>query len=735
MRKQLLALALLAAAVPSLAQQNDQIPVSSGLLLSDPHTTSELPDNFWRSHLPNSVTTLDGVEWIGVTLLTDENFNSNDIGNLQGQIGTELGEIVTLRIPVNNLNKLKGLPGIRYIEVDAPTQARLDKALPACNVPQLHDGTGLSAKYSGKGVVVGIIDGGYDFTHPTFLDTSGNTLRISRAWIMSDFSGNPPAGQIAGTEITDPDTLMAYGGTDEGSHGTHVAGIAAGSGYPDADYLGVAYESELVLVELGEEGNSEIINGLKYIFDYAAAQGKPAVINMSLGSHLGPHDGTSLLDQAIDNMVGPGKIVVGASGNEGDSPLHIGHTFGSGDTLYTWAALNEGTVGAGIVDIWGEKNGEFSIAIGAIDTAGDLVASTDWVAVNDTTFDELLDDQGDTIAFQVAMVKKNGINDKPSTRIEMYSNTREYYLVLGVTGPSSAKLDMWNHATGLGSPFYDFIPFTNTNFTMTAGDTLSTMGEIGGTAKDIITVGAYTSKNHYTNIFGVSDTVAEAEGALALFSSLGPTIDGRVKPDITAPGHLVVSAVNSYDHEYLPGGPYEGHLVDSVTDGQDTWFYGQMSGTSMATPMTTGIIALWLQADENLDPGRIKDLMNNHSITDQHTGNLPSGGDNFWGRGKIDALAVMTEIEKYFGISEAENSEGWKVYPNPTNGHVSVELDQGEISSLQLTDLSGRVLHQDQQVSAGLVTLDLQDWSQGVYLLTVTDSQGADYSARLIVRP
>ncbi|UTW64475.1 S8 family peptidase [bacterium SCSIO 12741] len=733
MKKHLLALALLVGSVPSIAQQNSTSPVSGGLLLNEPHESSKLPNGFWQNHIPHSIQAVDGEEWIGVTLLTDENFNPNDINALQGQVGSELGEIVTVRVPVKNLDGLKRIAGIRYIEVDMPVEAKLDKALPACNVPQVHDGTGLSAKYSGKGVVVGVIDYGFDFTHPTFLDTSGNSLRVKRAWIMGDQTGTPPAGQIAGSEITDPDTLWDYGGTTDGSHGTHVAGIAGGSGYPDGDYTGVAYESDLVLVELDNSGSSEIINGIKYIFDYAAAQGKPAVVNMSLGSHLGPHDGTSLLDQAIDNMVGPGKIVVGASGNEGSTQLHIGHSFGSGDTVNTWPALNEGTVGATVIDIWGEKNESFSIAIGVIDTSGSILGSTGWITVTDTTYDGLMDDQGDTAAFEVAMVRKNGINDKPSARIEMYSNSSEYFLVMGITGPNGKKVDLWNHGTGLGAGFYDFVPFTPAPFNLTAGDTLSTMGEIGGTAKDIITVGAYTSKTHYTNIFGQSDTVGEGEGELALFSSLGPTADGRVKPDITAPGHLVVSAVNSYDQEYLRGGPYEGHLVDSVTDGTDTWYYGQMSGTSMATPMTTGIIALWLQADENLDPNGIKDLLNGHSIKDQHTGSIPSGGNNFWGRGKIDALAVMTELESYFGISEAEESEGWTVYPNPTQGEVTIKLDQGEVSNIQLTDLSGRILHQENQLSGSQLTLDLSDWNQGLYLLSLSDAQGKNYAARLIV--
>ncbi len=117
-------------------------------------------------------------------------------------------------------------------------------------------------------------------------------------------------------------------------HGSHVAGIATGAD-KKSGYHGVAPDADIVFVSFGQN-SVDIPNAVKYIFDYAESVGKPCVINMSLGSHMGPHDGTSTIDRFFDSVVGPGRILVGAAGNEGGKRLHVHKTFTEDDkTLKT----------------------------------------------------------------------------------------------------------------------------------------------------------------------------------------------------------------------------------------------------------------------------------------------------------------------------------------------------------------------------------------------------------------
>ena len=150
-------------------------------------------------------------------------------------------------------------------------------------------------------------------------------------------------------------------------HGSHVAGIAAGSDRT-TPYYGVAPESELVFVSFGSS-NVNITDGIQYCFDYAESVGKPCVVNISLGSHLGPHDGTSASDQAFAAMAGPGRIIVGAAGNEGSTALHVGKDLEEGDTsLKTMIGFSENSASKqAYVDIWGSKGAPLKVKAVVVD--------------------------------------------------------------------------------------------------------------------------------------------------------------------------------------------------------------------------------------------------------------------------------------------------------------------------------------------------------------------------------
>ena len=190
------------------------------------------------------------------------------------------------------------------------------------------------------------------------------------------------------------------------------------------------------------------------------------------------------------------------------------------------------------------------------------------------------------------------------------------------------------------------------------GSTNSTVGEIGGTGNSIISVGAYTSKNSWTSFNSSPQTAPSFApiGAIAPFSSKGPTADNRTKPDITAPGNILASSVSSFDNSYISTSD---RTVSGVTNGTNTWYFGMMEGTSMASPMVTGILALWLEAYPNLTQAQALQLLKDNAWTDSYTGTIPSTGNNIWGWGKVDAheglLDLLTKIPAQPTINPSGN--------------------------------------------------------------------------------
>jgi len=238
------------------------------------------------------------------------------------------------------------------------------------------------------------------------------------------------------------------------------------------------------------------------------------------------------------------------------------------------------------------------------------------------------------------------------------------------------------------------------------GSTNSTVGEIGGTGNAIISVGAYTSKNSWTS-FNSSSQSAPAfapVGAIAPFSSKGPTADNRTKPDITAPGNILASSVSRFDNSYIST---SGRTVSGVTNGTNTWYFGMMEGTSMASPMVTGILALWLQAYPHLNPTQALNLIKQNAWTDSYTGTIPSTGNNTWGWGKVDAheglLALLTKIPPQPIINPSDN----------------VAFCQG-----QNAQLSATIGFTSYQWSNNASTQNITVSTGGNYTVRVTNNQG-----------
>ncbi len=631
-----------------------------------------------------------GVLSVRALIWVSPSFSKDELDAIGVRLDRLDGEFGSVTIPLGALSALSKISSIRWVEIDMPLETRLDFAAADVRANLVRTGSGLSSPHRGEGVIVGVIDNGFDYTHPVFQDASG-ALRIATVWDQLSVSGLPPSGYSYGSEWKtsnqilnqkhDNPLLGAYK-----THGTHVASIACGRAADQAGkYWGMASEARVIFVSLGG-GASNIFDAIEYIFDFADAAGQPAVVNMSIGSHTGPHDGTSILDRYFDRSVGAGKILVGAAGNEGNDSLHIAHTF-TGDTIGTAPVLqNDGNSESGLIEMWGAPNTSFSVSAGLFDKAsGQMIYGGDFTSSNlDRSFQATYHiPGGGTLKIDGGAVKKTAYNDRPNIQLELTNNTT-YQAVIAVTA-SSGMVHLWNISDApfrdLGHPEY-----------FVKGDGEYSVGEVGGTSKSVISVGAYVTKTEYHSIDGFTYRTEDENqlDGLAAFSSHGPTVDGRVKPDITAPGEIVVAAASSESPEVTSN-----EIVEKI---QNKWPLAAFGGTSMSSPMVAGIVALMLDANPSLTPAQILSIFKNTARQDAHTGTLPSGGSNLWGVGKVDALAAVQTVEP----SDVVNSDqifpkGFKLYqntPNPFNPSTQISFYLPKVSDVRLSviDLTGRAI-------------------------------------------
>jgi len=667
------------------------------------------------------------LSYVNTILLLNNNCSIEDLSGLPILINSGNKSVLTALIPLDRFEDVIANNCVKYLDVGVPFESTMDEARNLTNVDLVHSGSGLDSSYDGSDVIVGVIDEGFDFTHPTFRDTNGDS-RVSRVLIQGDNSGVNPNGYNYGSEYVGGTQILAkQSDTSDKSHGTHVTGIATGSGIDGGSeiFKGVAYKSQIVLVsynlpidQTGPNTNINVIDALNYLVNYANSVNKPLVINMSFGTHFGPHDGSSILDQEIDNLVGEGVIIVGAAGNEGSKKIHMSSDFNISETKFYFVENNENQ--STIIDIWGNANEDFNFSFNIYNTISDQWIDILPFYINTNVADqgqESLNDIIDNDQWSISYVVTNELNQKPRVLFnidfsgDLSLNDGDIF-VLEVNAENTS-INSWCTSPGFTSEFENY-GYTN----VIDGDNNITLREIGGTANEIITVGAYTSKNNYYDFFGNNHNVNffTTVGEIAPFSSLGSTVDGRMKPDVTAPGNTIVSSVSSFDTNYIAS---SSSVVNGVTDGSQEWWYATLEGTSMAAPVVTGIIALWLQANPSLTPNDIKQLLENTSIQDSFTG---TSANNIWGIGKIDALAGMSLIEQTLSINDYTQNDNLILYPNPTDGIVNIRTTN-VYSDFKLFNILGQEFKNFEvnSTSQGYV-LDVSNLSSDVYYLQLVSN-------------
>lgn len=522
------------------------------------------------------------------------------------------GDVVTGSIPLDKLPALSKIAEVERVESARAMHAELDLSIVDCRANIAHVGP---PGRRGAGVVVGIVDSGCDFTHPSFRRADG-TSRILMIWdqgLVPQAGEASPAGFGYGVEYSNaqlnaalvaanPFAVVRHQDTSI-KHGTHVTGIAAGDGsapgqaMPGNTFVGVAPEADIIVVATtnnGAEGlgtSANALDAVNYIFQRAQARTQPCAINMSLGDNLGPHDGTSLLERGLDNLLGgAGRAFVKSAGNAGADRIHAEGNVATGATVDLRYDQPSGDASPNQIDLWYEGADTFRVSV--IDPAGSVVGSVNVGAVgnfimpggNTVRIDHRNNDpfNGDRRIFMTIA---------PGALGQMRTGAWTIRL-LSVASPSGGRFDAWIQRGQVIPAF--LAPHVS------PARTISTPG----TASEVI-----TAANYVTRGSGV--------GSLAGSSSRGPTRDGRAAPTIAAPGTTIISASGHFG----TGDPYKG-----------------LGGTSMAAPHITGTIALMFQKNASRTQAQIKACLERTARSDAFTGPVPNTA---WGHGKLDANAAV----------------------------------------------------------------------------------------------
>lgn len=699
--------------------------------LNQLETLERLPDEFIEEY---DLVSIDGEYCIGVLGLVNEStIDENALEELGVRNDTRIKDLWTFRVPVKNMNAFITIQGLKMLEIAEPVSPFLDESLPSARVDSVHQGLGgLNKNYKGRGVVVAVIDWGFDYTHPVFYDFNLDSLRLVRAWDQNKFNGTPPQGYNFGVEyVGEQQLLAAQQDTDyvfgPGTHGTHVAGIAGGAGGGpnayfgsdnDVKFMGAAPESELIFISLRRDAPS-LIDGFNYVKDYAESVGKPFVVNMSFGSHLGPHDGMDLKNIGIDNLHGPGRIFVGSAGNNGTGNFHLDRDFNVlSDTLKTVVNIHNSSDWGQTLSMWGSPNSSFSASIALVDGSNNIVHQTPFYQTEDEPqVDDIIDINGEELHIRVQSTSSFTTNNKPNIRLEV-RNTSNYKIVL-LAASEDSHLHIWSNArmqnryTNWGSNL------TNNYPDAVGGNTDYGLGEPAGVGKNVTTVGAYRAEYIFNN--------QVYHGNIASFSSEGPTVDERVKPDISSCGVGVTSSINSHNSSGFNSFEHEGN----------NYQFDDFSGTSMSGPLVAGIVALMLEVNPQLDAVTIKEILKSTARLDNRTGDIdPETGDLKWGWGKANALAAILAVEAAFvSVPEAQVKHNYfNIFPNPASSQVTIEVNDDRASSNQVKifDLNGKLVFENHYNSGNVINVDVNGISNGVYLVQVYNETSVSFQKLVI---
>lgn len=604
------------------------------------------------------------------------------------------GDIYIATIPMSRLPRLSSSSQVMRIEANRSQSCLMDSAILRVNALPVYEGLQLPQAFTGQGVVMGIMDIGFDLTNPNFYSTDMNQYRIKALWDMlskDTLQSSLPVGR----EFAGREDLLAQAHSTDGLdqyHGTHTLGIAAGSGGEGISmtvpgkYHGVAYGSDICLVANATSENQELIDssqlykytyamdalGFKYIFDYADKVGKPCVISFSEGSTQDFGGEDILYQEVLDSLTSkPGHIIVSSAGNNGQQ-LYYFHkprgkecagTFVSHSLNYVYHVAKSTDAFTMRTQIYQGKQNPLTID----------VTTAQVLATSDSTFTDTVEVVGRKYAIVIGaypscyhpeeicydwMVKKLEKDDESN----IGAINEISYQVMG----TDADVEVYH---GSGNMY-------NSATDPTLADAeLSHSINSPSSYESVICVGATVNRAYAVDVNGNPQNVqADPVGGLSSYSSIGPTYDQRIKPDVVAPGINVTSSFNHFFVAQHPDAWEVTHCgVENYTYQNCAYTWNCISGTSMSSPIVGGAIALWLQANPHLTRQEVMEIIRKTSrpLDDAHS--VPN---NDWGYGEIDVYRGLLTALQVDGISQISHHQPRKAQVTMEGHQLVVRLDE-----------------------------------------------------------
>lgn len=586
-----------------------------------------------------------------------------------------VGDISIAAIPLSKLGALSCGRQVKRIETGRRCSIQMDTTRIVVNAEKVYTGEGLPQSYTGRGVVVGVQDIGFDLTHPNFYSADMSKYRIKALWdqLSRDTIGST---LYVGRDYVGREALLELKHPIDGetqTHGTHTAGIAAGSGAEGkrdvSPYRGMACDADLVLVDNAADNASLIdpkdyykftyatdVLGFKYIFDYAERMHQPCVINFSEGSSQDFHGYDQLYYELLAKLIGPGRIIVSSAGNDGARNSYIHKNIGkeragafimgnekrfsctakSKQTFTFRVSVYDNVSSPQIVDISTVNvcNAQDSLLTDSLLVGGKkykwrVLAYPNSYDTHETAYD-----------FQLSSPSKLGDSPQVSLQVMGRDADIELYRMSGYMFPHS--LD----------PVLD------------AGDCRYTIFS-PSSSPDVICVGSTSYRTQFVNYLGEKKVYDSGQkGIRSSFSAMGPTLDGRIKPDVMAPGQNIISSYSTFfiNNPKNVNASVKSDVRHFEYNGR-TYAWNANAGTSMSAPVVTGAIALWLQADPTLTPA---DCLEIFAKTCSHYDTSLSYPNNLYGYGQIDVAAGLREVlrRKALGINTIGQKKVSELYDN-----------------------------------------------------------------------
>ncbi len=713
-------------------------------------------------------------------------FSADALDEIQGiEIQGGRGNRVMAQFPLEAVSALEASAAVKSIQFERPVNAKMNIARALTGVDFIHKGEELPQAYTGEGVICALVDGGFDPNHVNFVKPDGTNRIENFTYFRALSNGNVNTETYDASYMPNIDTESS-----ETFHGTHTMGIMAGSyrgkvnaGILDTDdngfaiakvkeidnpYYGVAPDAGIAAAA-GAGTDYYVALGINQILNYAywkAGETQttvPVVLNLSIGSNIGPHDGSATLSRYIDEEVNLSEpqvpfVPVISAGNEGDLPIALHKTFSEGDnemkTILHSLDLYAGTAYAdkypnalyGQIYLYSDTDEPFEVQAimynksrGAVALQNALGAAPEGASKYLCSSSEyVVDSETDKVSPQLA---KN---------FEGYLGVMAYNDE-GESGRYMAIIDMmlWlteankegNYCIGLiakGKPGQRIDAYCNGEWFDFSADGMADNGFLDGMmdgtisdvacGKNVIVVGSYNARNYWANVDG---TVAGYDGDLfsnnkvSDFTSWGTLADGRQLPHVCAPGATIISSSNEY---YIQDNKIkDDNLQATFTDGDRRYSWHQCVGTSMSTPVVTGSIALWMQADPTLTVDRIRDIIAKTATVDD---DVRSGNPVQWGAGKFNAYAglkeVLNEKASINGIGADSASELMIVQ---RAGEVEVTLPGASDVTARVFSPSGALVR---TVSAGgnTAVIPTANLAKGVYIINANGLR----SAKIIIK-